>query len=102
MLESLPQLLVLAVALTVILGIIRVAVARQYVFMVVIRRGEVQVTKGNVPAEFLAHVREVCDEHAVRSGWIGGVLRGKNTALKFSRQIPPPTQQRLRNYWFVI
>jgi hypothetical protein len=102
MLETLPQLVVLAVALTVMLAIIRAAVAAQYTFMVVIRRGELHVTKGHVPAEFLDHVREVCGEHAITSGWIGGVQRGKNTALKFSRQIPRPIQQRLRNYWFVI
>jgi len=102
MLEALPRLAALAVALTVMFAIIRVAVATQYTFMVVIRRGEVHVTKGHVPAEFLDHVREVCGEHAITSGWIGGVLRGKNTALKFSRQIPRPIQQRLRNYWFVI
>jgi hypothetical protein len=102
MLESLPKLVVLVVALTVMFAIIRVAAASQYSFMVVIRRGEVHVTKGSVPPEFLDHVREVCCEHTITSGWIGGVQRGKNTALNFSRQIPRPIQQRLRNYWFVI
>src|ERR1700722_17152560 len=102
MLETLLQLVIVAVALTVMLGIGHVAGSSQYVFMVVIRRGEVCVTKGRVPGEFLDHVREVCREQHITSGWIGGVRRGKNTALKFSSQIPRPCQQRLRNYWFVI
>ena len=44
-LDIITQLVVLAVALTVMLGILQVAIRSQYVFMVVIRRGELHAKK---------------------------------------------------------
>ena len=58
------------------------------------------VTKGKVHAVFLDEAREICRDFQITSGWIGGVKRGKATALRFSNSIPRPCQQRLRNAWF--
>lgn len=99
MLETAFQIVILAAALAVILGILHAAFGQRYHFIVKIDRGELRVTKGKVQADFL-DIREVCREHGVTSGWIGGVKQGKAIALRFSRNIPPGCQQRLRNIWF--
>jgi len=100
MLEIAVQLVVVAAILAVVLVVLQNALTPRFQFMIQISGGELRVTKGKVPAEFLDNVREVCRESGITSGWVGGVKRGKATALKFSRQIPPHCQQRLRNIWF--
>jgi hypothetical protein len=73
----------------------------RYVFVVRIKGADLSVTKGKVTAAFLQEIGSVCKEHELQSGWIGGVNRGRNIALAFSRGIPPPCQQRLRNLWLL-
>jgi hypothetical protein len=100
MLEIAVQLVVVAAVLAVIFVLLQTALAPRFQFMIQINGGELRVTKGKVPADFLDHVREVCREFDINAGWVGGVKRGKGIALKFSRDVPPPCQQRLRNVWF--
>jgi hypothetical protein len=100
MTEFLAQLAVLAVALVVIGFVLHAALAPRYQFMIKIRAGEPKVVHGKVSAEFLDRIREVCSELNISTGWIGGVKRGSTIALRFSRNFPPSSQQRLRNAWF--
>ena len=100
MLELAVQLVVLALAVGVVAFIVHHALAPRYQFMVHIHGDAVTLVKGKVAADYLAQVREVCREQAVTTGWIGGVKRGKSIALRFSSNIPPNCQQRLRNIWF--
>ena len=100
MLDLVLQFVVLAVALVVVFGILHVALAQRYHFMVMIDRGKPRVTKGRVHAVFLDNIRAVCEEDGIASGWIGGVRQGKSIALRFSSNIPHGCQQRLRNIWF--
>jgi hypothetical protein len=37
----------------------------------------------------------------VQQGWVRGVWRGRRIALVFSRNIPPPCQQQIRNLWLI-
>jgi hypothetical protein len=71
----------------------------RYVFWIRIHRGHPSVRKGKVTSLFLSRVASVCQESGVMRGWIGGVRQGRRVALRFSRHIPPGSQQRLRNEW---
>jgi len=99
MFDTLTQLVIVALAGAIIFAILVAAFAPHYHFVITIKHGEPRVTKGKVQADFLDQVREVCKEHRVTSGWIGGVKRGKSIALRFSHRIPRGCQQRLRNIW---
>jgi hypothetical protein len=88
-------------AAAVVVGVIlQVALAPRYQFFIQINGRQLIVTNGKVCAAFVDEVREVCHEYGVKNGWVGGVKRGKAIALRFSRNIPPACQQRLRNVWF--
>jgi hypothetical protein len=102
MLDTLTQLAILALAGVIIYAILVTTFAPRYHFVITIKHGEPRVTKGKVQADFLDQVREVCHEHRITSGWVGGVKRGKSIALRFSRKIPRGCQQRLRNIWFTV
>lgn len=99
MLELAIQLVVAGVALGIVFVIVKVAWLQRFRFMVTITKGEPRVTRGKVTADFLADVREICQEQGIASGWIGGVTQGKSIALRFSSNIPYACQQRLRNVW---
>jgi hypothetical protein len=71
----------------------------RYVFEIRIRGGQAYVRRGKVTRAFLARVAEACQASGVTEGWVGGVQDGRRTALRFSRQMPPGLQQRLRNEW---
>jgi hypothetical protein len=71
----------------------------RYAFVVHIKQGELRVAKGKVTAAFLRLVGEVCGEFGVSRGWVGGVRRGRRLRLAFSRHVPEPCRQRLRNLW---
>jgi hypothetical protein len=75
------------------------ALQPRYAFVVSIAGGVPRVSRGKVTAGFLQEVERACAEAGVTDGWFGGVRRGRQTALTFSRSIPPHTQQRLRNLW---
>jgi hypothetical protein len=75
----------------------------RFLFLVRIRDGVLYVSKGKVIAAFLESIREVCTEHGIRRGWVGGIAlgRGKKVRLVFSRSIPEGCRQRLRNLWLL-
>ncbi|HLW66526.1 MAG TPA: DUF3634 family protein [Gemmataceae bacterium] len=73
----------------------------RYVFEIRLQQGKPLVRKGKVTAAFLAEVAAICRDDHVSAGWIGGVMRGKRVALRFSRHFPPGAQQRLRNEWML-
>lgn len=100
MVELVTQMVLFAAAVTVVAFIMYTALTPRYQFIITIQAGEVRVTKGKVPAEFLDNLREACREFNIISGWIGCVARGKSIALRFSRGFPPSFQQRVRNMWF--
>jgi hypothetical protein len=100
MVEIAVQIVVFGVVLAIIAVIMQAALMPRYQFMIQINGEQLKVSKGKVPADFLDNVRETCREFNIRNGWIGGVKRGKATALRFSANIPQPCQQRLRNMWF--
>jgi hypothetical protein len=71
----------------------------RYVFVVRIAGGVPRATSGKVTAAFLEEIGEACAEYKVSRGWIGGVPRGRQVTLTFSRGMPPSCRQRLRNLW---
>jgi hypothetical protein len=96
--ETLVQLGVIGM----LLGALWIAWQRRYTFMVHLRAGVPRVTHGKVTASFLQELRQACEEAGVTRGWVGGLARGRRTALVFSRSIPPACQQRLRNLWTLV
>ena len=100
MLEAAFQIVAFAVALAIVAVILHAAFGQRYQFLIEFNQGVPRVTKGKVQADFLDDVRDVCREHGIISGWIGGVKQGKSMALRFSRNIPHGCRQRLRNVWF--
>jgi Protein of unknown function (DUF3634) len=100
MFEIAVQLVVFGVVIAIVVAILQAALVPRYQFVIQINGDQISVTKGKVQADFLDDAREVCGEFRITSGWIGGVRRGKSVALRFSGNIPPACQQRLRNVWF--
>jgi Protein of unknown function (DUF3634) len=77
------------------------AIQPRYLFVVRVTGGVPRVARGKVTAAFLQQLGQACAEGGVSQGWVGGVQRGRRLALAFSRSIPPPCQQRLRNLWLL-
>ena len=95
-----PELLVYAIAAAVLLVVLWKVDLRPFTFHVRIVDGRPVLRRGKVTAEFLKVAGEVCNKGVTR-GWIGGVRRGRRVSLSFSRSIPPPCRQRLRNLWLL-
>jgi hypothetical protein len=74
----------------------------RYVFVIWVNRGQPRVGRGKVTARFLGRLTTVCEESGVGRGWVGGVQRGRQVALKFSHHFSPGLQQRLRNEWLTL
>jgi hypothetical protein len=94
-LELFGKLLVLALAA----GLFWLAVQHRYVFVVRLEGGAARLARGKATPAFLRQVAQSCGEFGVTHGWVGGVRRGRRTALAFSASIPPACRQRLRNLW---
>lgn len=71
----------------------------RYAFQVRIRNGEPRLRRGKVSAAFLSSLGEQCRNERIHRGWVGDLHRGRQVQLRFSRNIPAPCQQRLRNEW---
>jgi hypothetical protein len=78
------------------------AVQPRFEFKIRIADGRPLVRKGKVTAAFLSRVADVCRESDVSHGWIGGERHGRRVALRFSRDFPSGSQQRLRNEWLAM
>ncbi|OAI38641.1 hypothetical protein AYO40_06480 [Planctomycetaceae bacterium SCGC AG-212-D15] len=96
---ELVELLIKAVVVGSFIGLIYYALQPRYVFVVQIDGGVLRVTKGKVTSAFLQVIEEACARNGVRRGWVGGVSRGREIGLVFSRSIPPACRQQLRNLW---
>ena len=68
-------------------------------FVVRIRRGVPRLARGTVTRAFLQEIAETCKRHGVSDGVVRGVVKGPRITLAFTRGIPPPCQQQLRNLW---
>jgi hypothetical protein len=91
------------VLVALVIGAVWWMLQPRYVFVVRIAGGVPRATRGKVTAAFLQQIGQACAEHKVSRGWIGGVLRGRRgVALAFSRGMPPPCRQRLRNLWTML
>jgi hypothetical protein len=96
------SLLVLATVGSVLAAALWYAERLRYAFLLVIAGGKVFVRRGKATAAFLEQVRQVCSEHGVHRGWIGGVREARRIRLVFSRSLSPACQQRVRNIWRLI
>jgi hypothetical protein len=68
-------------------------------FIVRIKGGVPRVTRGTVTRAFLQEIAETCGRHDVSNGVVRGVVEGRRITLAFTRGMPPPCQQQLRNLW---
>jgi hypothetical protein len=96
--ELLIQGLTVLVGAWVLWGLWRLAQPRR-AFVVQLRAGEPRVVTGTVTPAFLQRLREVAVSHGVQHATVSGVARGRRIALQFSRQLPAPACQQLRNWW---
>jgi hypothetical protein len=71
------------------------------VFVIRIAGGEPRAVARAVTPAFLECVREVAAEHGIETGRVWGLARGARIRLAFSRQIPAPARQQVRNWWAV-
>ena len=69
------------------------------VFVVRVRGGIAEATRGTVTGAFLVAVADVCREFGLHSAEVRGVAHGRRIALRFSSNVPAPARQRLRNWW---
>src|SRR5262245_2668419 len=82
-----------------VIGLVWLAFRPRYVFVVRIQAGEARVSRGKITPAFVQHISEACARNGVARGWVGGVQRGRRIVLSFSRGIPEPCRQQLRNLW---
>src|SRR5262249_45368394 len=73
----------------------------RYAFEIRVDGGYARGRKGKVTAAFVSRLTEACQSGGVVRGWVGGVQRGRQTALRFSRDFSPGLRQRLRSEWQV-
>jgi hypothetical protein len=88
---------ILVVALVV--GGAWMALSPRFVFKIRVTKGSVRVTKGKLTPDFLHQAAEILSQWRIGRGWIGGVKRGRNLTLVFSRSVPPGCRQQFRNLW---
>ena len=98
--ELLEKGLALLVGGLIIWGLWR-AVQPRPVFVVRIVHGEPRPIFGRVTQAFLQRLREVAANHGVTTGRVTGLVSRGRIRLQFSRQIPEPGRQQLRNWWAV-
>jgi hypothetical protein len=89
----------IAVVAAVVAAIAWLIANARYVFWVRIRNGAPSVGRGKVAAPFLRDLLDVCGQYSIERGWVGGLRRGRRIQLVFSRSIPEPCRQQLRNLW---
>jgi Protein of unknown function (DUF3634) len=89
----------IAVVAAVVVAIAWLIASARYVFWVRIRNGVPKVGRGKLAAPFLRDLIDVCGRYPIERGWVGGVRRGRHIQLAFSRSIPEPCRQQLRNLW---
>jgi hypothetical protein len=75
------------------------AVRPRPAFVVRIKRGVPRVASGTVTRAFLQEIAETCSRHGVIHGAVRGIVNGRRITLAFTRGMPPPCQQQLRNLW---
>lgn len=81
------------------LAVIWLMLRKRYEFIVRIGERDVRLLRGKVAPAVLSEVRELCDREGLTRGEIRGVRHNRRVALQFSRQIPGPNQQQIRNLW---
>ena len=92
------RILELVLVLLVVVAVL-LACRPRPVFVIRIRDGTARAARGPVPPAFVGQVQDICREHHLATGTIRGFLVRKRIVLAFSRHIPPPCQQRIRNVW---
>lgn len=68
-------------------------------FLIRIAGGEGRLERGTSQASLLAEVNEVCRREGIESGTVRGLERSGQVSLAFSKDVPPPARQQLRNWW---
>lgn len=91
------ELLTKLVFIALVVAALWWAIQPRYVFVIRLEGGVPRVAKGQVPAAFLQQLGQACAELGVSRGWVAGAQRGRRLTLAFSRSVPPPCRQRLRN-----
>ena len=77
------------------------ALRPRFAFVVRIKGGVPRVARGTVTRAFLQEIAETCSRHGVTNGVVRGIVKGQRITLAFTRSMPPPCQQQLRNLWGV-
>lgn len=81
----------------VILGLIWLAIRPRYQFVIDVADSQARLSRGLATAAFVSEVEEVFRDQQVPKGSVRGLRVGKRTILHFSRHVPEPCRQRIRN-----
>ena len=95
--DLLPEFVALAFLLLLVWALARPRSA----FVVEVVDGVPEVVRGKATPAFVGRIREICGEYGWQNGTVRGLVRGRRISLAFSRDIPVPGQQQLRNWWAV-
>jgi hypothetical protein len=75
--------------------------SRRY-FTIKLFNGEPRVVGGKATAPVLELIRDVAAHNGIMKGTISGVEAPLGVRLEFSRSIPEPARQQLRNGWGIL
>ncbi len=98
--------ILLKVGAVVILGLIgwsayQASRPRRY-FTIKLSSGEPRVVQGKATGPVLAMIRDVASHNALKTGTISAVEAPLGVRLEFSRSIPEPARQQMRNGWGIL
>ncbi len=98
--------IVLKVGVVIIIGLIGWAAyqasrPRRY-FTIKLGNGEPKVVHGKATGPVLALIRDVASHNGLKSGTISAIQAPQGVRLEFSRSIPEPARQQMRNGWGIL
>lgn len=90
----------IAIVAVVVVVLLILKLARpDAVFVIELQDGTAKASHGVVVQGFLSLVEETAKEFMITRGEIRGIARQDEIALWFSKDLPQPFRQRLRNAW---
>ena len=95
--ELIPGLLGKLVIIALVTGVVWLILQGRSRFVITVHQGQARLKSGRATAAFLRAIEDVLRDQGIQTGSVRGVAWTGQTVLRFSRTIPEPCRQRIRN-----